>query len=120
MHLNSVLKWKAPPLKGANGNPKTKNKNQKTQIPSMKSQPQAPNSCKSQTLDLHHIYWERFKCPIDGLFFSTACATVRGQAEAECAGIRCYCPADSDALPHSEGHVSANMYYQNPKTNVGG
>lgn len=58
---------------------------------------------------------------LTGCFFPpSACATVRGQAEMECAGIRCYCPADSDALPHSGGHVSVNMHYQNPKTNVGG
>ncbi len=72
----------------------------------------------SPTLDLHHICWERFKCPIDGLFFLERQGAVRGQREAQCMGIRCHCPADSDALLCSGGHVSVNMHYKIPKTNV--
>lgn len=72
----------------------------------------------SPTLDLHHICWERFKCPIDGLFFLERQGAVRGQREARCMGIRCHCPADSDALLRSGGHVSVNMHYKIPKTNA--
>lgn len=72
----------------------------------------------SPTLDLHHSCLERFKRPIDGLFFLERQGAVRGQREAQCMGIRCHCPADSDALLCSGGHVSVNMHYKIPKTNA--
>lgn len=80
--------------------------------------PSAHLTSNSPTLDLHHICWERFKCPIDGLFFSRAPGCVWGQREARRAGIGCNCPPDSDALLRSGGHVSVNMHYKIPKTNV--
>lgn len=52
------------------------------------------------------------------VIFSRAPGCVWGQREARRAGIRCNCPHDSDALLRSGGHVSVNMHYKIPKTNV--
>lgn len=68
----------------------------------------------TQYLKSISVVKKRFKHCL--IFFCLA--LVRGQPQAACSGIRCYCSCHIDALLNTEGHVSVNIHYQNPEKNV--
>lgn len=72
----------------------------------------------SQTLDLHHICFNKVQMSYWLPFSPCAPKLPEVKLTQRVCEIRCYCPCDTDALLSTKGHVSVNIYYQNPKTNV--